>query len=1110
MPFNSTTSDHSSELANLEDLYQLSPMQQGMLFHTIYAPESGAYFEQSVFTIKGELDVEMFEQAWQRAVERHSVLRSSFLWEELEKPQQVVHRSVTVPFEKQDWSNLSAGEQERRLNAYVAEDRARGFDLATAPLIRLALFRLSGGIHRFVFSRHHLLLDRWSRGLLLKEVSAFYDALAKGEELKLAPLRPYGDYIAWLHAQDNNAAEHYWRTTLAGFTAPTTLAVDKKGSEGVAKDADYGDERVQLSEESTERLRAFAREQKLTLNVLAQGAWALLMGRYSGEDDIVFGVTVAGRPAALAGVESMVGLFINTLPLRVRIPPDASLISWLKQLQEQQATLQQYEYSSLVDIHGWSDVPRGTPLFETIFVFENLPVDSAYKSANGSLEIVSDRGLGSTTGYPLTVLVSPGSKVTIQFVYDRARFDVEAIHRMLVHFQTLLENLPLNASQPLPHLRMLTRDEHKQIVHDWNDTRTTAPQRSFIDRFEDQVDQTPETTAVVFGDRQLSYGELNTRANQLAHYLRRYAIGPDQRVGILLDRSLEMAIAVLGVLKAGAAYVPLDPAYPSERLNFMLSDSECAVLLTNTRVAASSPNNNVTTLRLDSEWPQVASESENNQRSRIEPENLAYVIYTSGSTGWPKGVCLTHRALTNLIQWQLDNSFPPARTLQFASLSFDVSFQELFSTWCSGGTLLLVTDELRRDAPAMQRFLAEQRVERIFLPFVYLQHMAEAFAGAGPAPGRLREIITAGEQLEITPQIAAFCDRLNCTLHNHYGPSETHVVTAYTLKGTTGEWPTLPPIGRPIANTQIYILDRNFQPAPIGVPGELCIGGANVARGYLNRPELTAEKFIPNPFSDERGARIYRTGDLARYQPDGNIDFLGRIDHQIKIRGFRVELGEIETTLAAHPSVRESVVVMREEAGDRRLIAYVVAVMNTDDDLSRELRSFLRSKLPDYMMPADFVFLDSLPLTPSGKINRRALPAPDRSAKEENFVSPRNEVEQRLTDIWSTVLRRERIGIEDNFFDLGGHSLLATQLISRVRSAFQIDLPLRHLFESPTVAELASVIVDYRDKGTAGVPQAITAGNGRAEDLLASIDRLSDEQVDALLREVLAETGDSE
>jgi non-ribosomal peptide synthetase component F len=597
-----------------------------------------------------------------------------------------------------------------------------------------------------------LLLDRWSRAIVLKEVFALYEAFRKGEEPTLPPVRPYGAYIAWLGEQDQRAAERYWRASLKGFVAPTTLAIGWKRSDQATPGAEYGDERILLSNASTEQLRAFAREHKLTLNILAQGAWALLLNRYTGEDDVAFGVTVAGRPATLAGVESMVGLFINTLPSRVRVPPRRPVLSFLKELQAQQSELQQYEYSSLLEIQGWSDVPRGVPLFESIFVFENLPVGSTYQAANNTVEFRDDRGIGSTTGYPLTVLVHPGQRLSVKVVYDRARYNPESIRSLLVHLQTLLENLPLDAQALVSRLALLTHTERDQILVQWNQTRIPSAPASIQKSFEAQVELTPNAAAVIFEGQQLSYLELNRRANQLAHHLRRLGVGADVKVGISIDRSVEMLIGVLATLKAGGAYVPLDPEYPRERMRFMLEDAQCRVLLTNERVSRILPETESAVLRLDKESDKVKRESDDNPRNEIDGENLAYVIYTSGSTGQPKGVAMTERALANLLSWQLEHagSFPPARTLQFASLSFDVSFQEIFSTWCSGGTLLVISDELRRDALLLLRFLDEQKVERIFLPFVYLQHLAEAVEHGGTLPSHLRELITAGEQLEIT------------------------------------------------------------------------------------------------------------------------------------------------------------------------------------------------------------------------------------------------------------------------------------------------------------------------------------------------------------------------
>jgi amino acid adenylation domain-containing protein len=881
------------------------------------------------------------------------------------------------------------------------------------------------------------------------------------------------------------------------------LAIDAKTGN---VEASYADERIFLSEDVTDQLRAFARDSKLTLNVVAQAAWTLLLTKYSGEDDVLFGVTVSGRPAELARSESMVGLFINTLPLRVAVNPDQNVLDWLRHLQDEQSRMQQFEHSSLIDIQSWSEVPRGVPLFESIFVFENLPVAGSYQARESSIEFVEDRGLGSTTGYPLTVLVSPGKRMAVQIVYDRTRFETAAIQRMLRHYEQLLQSLAASGDHRVAQVQMLTAPEREQI-HQWNDTSVThGNSASLVKQFEEQVARTPEQPALVFNSQRLSYAQLNARANRLANYLGQLGVGRDRRLGICLERSIEMVVGVLATLKAGAAYVPLDPEYPTERLRFMLSDSSCAVVLTSDDVADRLPDSNARIVRMDRDAGNIEPQPDANPDSEIFDEQLAYIIYTSGSTGRPKGVAMPHGALRNLIGWQLNSEFTPARTVQFSSLSFDVSFQELFSTWCSGGTLVLVSQEVRRDPAAMVEFLRTQRIERIFLPFVYLQHLAEAAQSTGTVPESLRDVITAGEQLEITSAIRKLFEKLdNCRLHNQYGPSESHVVTAHTLSDQVREWPILPPIGRPIANTQIYIVDRNFEPVPVGIPGELLIGGANVSRGYLDRSGLTAERFVPDPFSATSGARVYRTGDLARHHEDGEIQYLGRSDSQVKIRGFRIEPGEIETALAAYPSITQAVVAVRRATNANVLIAYVVTGEPGTEGFERDLRAHLKSVLPEYMVPTRFVFLDALPLTSSGKIDRRALPEPDQlDLRTEAFQAPETADQIRMAEIWQTVLQRRPIGIHDNFFELGGHSLIATQLTSRVRQAFQVNLPLRSLFESPTIAELLESLKRWQAIDT--TPTVIAAEPVRdVDDLLSKLDEMSDSDVDSLLNDLLAE-----
>jgi len=1043
---------------NIEDIYPLSPMQQGMLFHSLYAPETGVYFEQSSYTLRGDLNIPAFERAWQRVIDRHPVLRTAFVWEGLDEPLQVVHRRVELPLEKQDWRGLSEDEQETRLEAFLQADRERGFDLGKAPLIRLTLIRTADDVYHFVWSHHHLLLDGWSQPILVREVFALYEAFQRGQDISLPPVRPYRDYIAWLQRQDIAEAEAFWRRTLKGFTAPTPLTVDvlSRPHEPVGDEEDYAMQRMLLPAGTRTALEALARQHQLTLNTLVQGAWAILLSRYSGEDDVVFGATVSGRPADLPGAESMVGLFINTLPVRVQVRPEASVLSWLKDLLAHQVEMRQYEYSPLVEIQGWSEVPRDLPLFESILVFENYPVDEAVREQTGSLQIEWGRTF-TRTNYPLTVAVSPGQQMGLLMAYDTRRFDAAAIRRMMGHMQALLTGMAADPQRRIATLPLLTEEEREQILVEWNATAAEFPRDQCIHHLvEAQVAERPDAIAVTFEDQALTYAELNRRANQLAHYLQKLGVGPEVLVGISTERSLEMIIGILGTLKAGGAYLPLDPTYPQERLAYMLEDSHASVLLTQShlldrlgvkRDPQSAIGNRQFTICLDTDWEVIAQEPDTNPVSGVTPDNLAYVIYTSGSTGRP--TMLRHRGLCNLTDAQR-RAFgirPGSRILQFSPFSFDASVWETFMALRNGATLCLARQETLASAQDLVQLLREQRITNATLPPTMLRVLPVEDLPA------FETIISAGEACtaELVERWSPGRDFFNA-----YGPTETTVCASMHL--CADQEPEGPPIGRPIANTRLYILDRNLQPVPVGVPGELCIGGVSVGRGYLNRPELTAERFIPDPFSGEPGARLYRTGDLVKYLPDGNIEFLGRIDHQVKVRGFRIELGEIEAALKEHPALREAVVLAREDTpGDKRLVAYVVPEKEPSPSVS-ELRSFLEGKLTPYMIPSAFVFLDAMPLTPSGKVDRKALPAPDQARPdlESDFVAPRTPKEQILAEIWSQVLGVAQVGIYDNFFELGGDSILSIQVIARANQA-GLRLTPRQIFEHPTVAGLAAV-----------------------------------------------------
>ncbi|HLK61669.1 MAG TPA: amino acid adenylation domain-containing protein, partial [Chthonomonadaceae bacterium] len=640
------------------------------------------------------------------------------------------------------------------------------------------------------------------------------------------------------------------------------------------------------------------------------------------------------------------------------------------------------------------------------------------------------------------------------------------------HYRTLLESIASDPTRRLSELAFLTEPERRQLLVEWNDTDARYPREKCIHTlFEEQVARTPYGVAVECEGKQITYAELNRRANAVASCLRQRGVGLDGRVGLCAERSLEMMIGMLGILKAGAAYVPVDITYPAERIAYVLRDAGVSLVLTHGDVEEPLAASDAARLPLKEA---ALSTGEERIPAEAPPACAAYVLYTSGSTGRPKGVVLSHEALVNLLWWQILRVPNPGRTLQFASIGFDASFHEIFLAWWTGGTVVIVSEEIRRDPPALLRFIDEARLQTINLSVAVLQQLAIVQLSQPELPKSLRVVLATAEQLQITEEIRAMFHRPNAPiLYNHYGPTEAHVVTAFTLQGDTEGWSFLPPIGRPIANTQIYLLDHRLQPTPIGVPGELYIGGVCLARGYLNRPEMTAEKFVPDPFSSEPGARLYRAGDLARYLPDGNIEYLGRMDNQVKIRGFRVELGEIESVLLGHPAVREAVVLVREDApGDKRLAAYVVGLPGVSVG---ELREALREKLPGHMVPSAFVMLDAFPLNSNGKVDRKALPKPDRGVSEpgSEYATPRNAREEILAEIWSQVLRVAQVGVHDSFFELGGHSLLATQLMARVREVFHVELPLRSLFESPTIAALGQKLASGAPDGKAIVDPPI-------------------------------------
>ncbi len=1057
---------------NIKDIYPLSPMQQGMLFHTIYDSETTAYTEQLSCKLIGDLDIPAFKKAWQAIVDRHDILRSAFVWEDLDEPLQVVHQEAEIPFERIDWRNYPRDQQNKEFEKLLLKERQRGLELTVAPLMRVVLVQTAEDTFRLIWNHHHLLIDGWGLPIILKEVMLFYSAFSQGKEIFLPQPQPYKSYIAWLLAQDMDQARKFWSDRLSGFMAPTPLPVSRQPNK---RENGYNKIRFFFSEEDSQILNRFSKENQITLNTLLQAAWAMLLHRYSGEDDVVFGATVSGRPPDLPGVEEILGLFINTLPVRAVFDENRMTLEWLKEFQLAQAETRQYEYTPLVEIHKWSDVPNSRPLFESILVFENYPAGKQLEQKESVLQLTDVRSF-ERTNYPLTIVGSPGTPFAIDIAYETDKFSETTIRKMQQHLRQILIQFTTRSEYPLSAVSLLTEEEEKIILFDWNSNQSDFPKKTIHELFKDQADKHPQAIAVSFKDRSLTYGDLDKAANRLANFLRHRGVEREMLVGICLERSIETVVASLAVLKAGAAYLPIDPDYPQERIDYMVSDSAIRLLITQKKLTRLFKQTALEQIVLDELQSELAGQAAGVPVHHTVPENLAYVIYTSGSTGRPKGVLLNHLGAANLF-FNMGKDFllkPGKSFLQLASFSFDAATGEIFSALLNGATLQMVSKETLLSTEKLVSFLNEKRVSAATLPPSLLSLLPEEKIAA----------------FETIASVGDACSRdlaerwkNRVRFINGYGPTEGTIGAIWGLVGDETESLHSVPIGRPIRNVKIYILDKFIHPVPVGVPGEIHIGGPGVARGYLNRTDLTAEKFIPDPFSGQPDARMYKTGDLARWLPDGRIEFLGRVDFQVKIRGFRIELGEIEAEIAQLDSIKDVVVLVRgEQAGEKSIVAYLIA----DDDRQIDItavRSQLKENLPDYMIPSAFVVLNAFPLLPNGKINRKALPAPDQADRvSDGYMAPRTPEEELLSTIWADILKLDRVGVESNFFDLGGHSLMATQVISRIRDAFAVDIDLKTLFETPTIAHIAREI-DRLKKGRTGLEAPPMERVNRNQDL---------------------------
>ena len=1004
-----------------------------MLFHALYSPRDGIDLTQVIGTLHEALRVEVFTQAWHHVVARHDALRTAFCWKDQPVLMQRVFASVELPIQYEDWRDRRVDEQERKLGDFLTRDRERGFDLSVAPVLRLAVFRFGEQEYRFVWTLHHSVLDGRSFTLALREVFTIYEAILRGEDPVLVPAPQYRDFIEWLGRQDHSASEKYWHETLKDSRAALAIDLPKRDAHSPA----YHKHGLALSREATDALNACAARHNVTLNTFVQAAWAVLLARYSREEDVIFGATRACRHS-VPGAENMLGLFINTLPMRVNAAPDRPFLALLKDLRAQQVALRDHEQTPLSEIQRWTGI---APLFRTIVVFEKAHLKESL--AGASLRSFDSRG---RSGYTLTLHAYGSPQLTFRITAE-AGCEPAASVRMLGHLATLLEAMPEYCDRAVGDLPMLTRAEREQVAR-WNDTQRDFPRdRCVHELIETYAKTAPQQLSVTFEDNSLDYHELNARANQLARYLCARGIATGSLVGLYVERSCDMVVALLGILKAGAAYVPLDPAFPRARIAYMLEDSGAALIITQQKLAADLSGNIIC---LDADWPEIARERRDDLALTIPSGSVAYVIYTSGSTGKPKGIAIEHRSVVNFLESMRGEPGLNADDvlLGVTTISFDIAALEIFLPLCNGAQLLLASRETAIDARRLARRLDRVTVMQA-TPATWRMLVQSGWQGNSKL-----KILCGGEAL--TPELARDLLARCGELWNMYGPTETTIwSTCHRIRNVDGYIS----IGRPIANTTVHVLGEDRQSQPVDVAGELYIGGAGLARGYHNQPGLTRERFICDPFSNDRTARLYATGDLARFTPDGTIEVLGRMDHQVKIRGFRIEAGEIEIRLNEHPSVRQAAVVAREDVpGEKTLVAYIVASSTTIP--TNELRVFLAERLPDYMIPSSFVVLDRLPLTPNGKIDRQALPAPEKTEAivRGNFVAPRDSIEQALANIWSEVLKVKRVGIHDDFFELGGHSLLAVRLFGQITKLTGKDLPLVTLFQAPTVEQLAAIL----------------------------------------------------
>jgi amino acid adenylation domain-containing protein len=1036
----------------VQDMYYLSPMQEGMLFHTVLHPGQSFYIEQISMQVKGSLRKDLLEQSLNVIVDRYDIFRTVFVHEKMKRPVQVVLKQRTFKVEEVDLSALSSEQQEQYIQTYKQQDKEKGFDLSKDISMRTTVFNKGQDNYEWVWSYHHILLDGWCFGIVVQELFQVYRALLHNQAYSLSSVKPYKEYIKWLEKQDKQKSLDYWEDYLSGFEGQTTFAEQRKKEREASPEP--GEVHFNLTEDQTRTFDVLAREQGVTLSTALQAVWAVLLSRYQRSNDIIFGTVVSGRPAEIAGVENMVGLFINVVPKRVSLSIDISFSQLISEIQRQSLESEKHQYVPLYEIQSRAANPE---LIDHIIVFENYPLQEANKSQDEqSLGFtIGETGVFEKSNYDFNLLASPGKELLLKIAYNANLYEESFILRLRDQLYGIIRQICENPGIKLGEVRAVTEYEEHLLLTDFNpEALGLSNQLRLVEWFEKYAEEAPDQIALAFQNQVLTYAELNTQANQLARLLLTKGVESGTIVAMLAHRSLEMVIGILAILKAGGAYLPIDPEYPEQRIRYMLEDSGAPLLLTQLDLTFQVDSVSYGGARLYLNDPALYRGESANLKVPGTPDDLAYVIYTSGTTGNPKGNLTTHENITRVVKNTNYIEITCIDTLlSLSNYAFDGFTFDLFGALLNGATLVIAPNETILHMGKLMRLIEDERISVMFSTTALFNLLVDA--GDSWMRG-LRKVLFGGERSSVSHVRKALSSMGSGKIIHVYGPTETTVFATFYPVNEVPENAVSIPIGKPLSLTGAYILGPANQLQPIEATGELCISGAGLARGYLNRIDLTTAKFVPHPFIP--GQKLYRSGDLARWLPDGNIEFLGRIDDQVKIRGHRIELGEIEEQILRYQGVKEAVVLaVISDSGESSLCAYVVGLEGSK--LSQdELQNHLAITLPGYMVPPSYVLLDRLPLTPNGKVNRRLLPKAQDKMNGGDITPPRNELESNLVAMWSEVLGVTHVGIHDNFFSLGGHSLKAMALCAQMLKTFQTDVPIQILFKSPTVAGISAYL----------------------------------------------------